>query len=282
MFSADAHRRTENAPPCLVHRPLLSPSSAPSAPQPSPQSVSDSDGDLDLHRSPLGAARPRRWLTGYAGRPPRRRRSSTALAPSTTSGWRWKSGAEATKSGDREHPLHPVERAELRLQHGQRIECADRRGVGALLHGHRVAEGSDTGQLAVDPGELARGPGHPAVHDDRVERVMRWVRTMQPEAELLDPGTDAPPGDPGDPVDVSARSVRSRGGFWTSSPGHVRPPLERYSHGGIGDATSRDRPGATRLTTEMLSPASGGGRATYESEPRLRHRLTHGTRQRFA
>ena len=58
---------------------------------------------------------------------------STPLAPSTTSGCRWKSGAEATYPVTVRTRSTRSSDAELRFQHGQRVEGADRGGGRPLL-----------------------------------------------------------------------------------------------------------------------------------------------------
>ena len=82
-----------------------------------------------------------------------------------------------------EHPLDAIEIAELGLQHRQRVQRAPARRLRALLDGEVVAEQARVHEHAVVVArELTRRARPAAVHDHRVERIVRRERTGQRRA----------------------------------------------------------------------------------------------------
>ena len=111
-----------------------------------------------------------------------------------------------------------------------------------------LPEGSDAGQLAVDPGQLTRRPGHAAVHDHGVERVVRRVGAVQPEPEGGQPGPD-PPVAVGGRIGGVVDGTGHRDGYLRDGPEH-RPggtPRCYRRHRAGSDATVRERGGSHRV-----------------------------------
>ena len=90
-------------------------------------------------------------------------------------------------SRDRENSLDTIERAECRLEHGQRVEGTDLGGSIALGDADRVAERADAGELTFDSWELPRCPGDAVVDHDRVEGIVRGMRTVENQTEVIEP-----------------------------------------------------------------------------------------------
>ncbi len=94
--------------------------------------------------------------------------------------------------GHGEHPFDAIERAQRRLEHGKCVQSAHRCSGPAFFHGDRIAESSDTGEPALDPGELARRPCDPFVDDHGVERIVRGMGAVEHEPERFDSRPDVP------------------------------------------------------------------------------------------
>ena len=114
----------------------------------------------------------------------------TLLAPSTTAGCWWKSGAEDTNPVTVRTRVDAVEGTERVLEHGEGVQRADGGRLGALLHRDGVAQSAEAGQLPGDAGQLPRRARHAVVHHHGVERVVGRVRPVQREAQLDEPGAD--------------------------------------------------------------------------------------------
>src|SRR5665213_1512317 len=81
-------------------------------------------------------------------------------------------GGGSHEPGHGEDALDTVEAAEGLCQDGQRVQRTDLGGHGPDLDTDVVTQRPDTGQLALDARQLTRRPGHIAVNDDGVERVV--------------------------------------------------------------------------------------------------------------
>ncbi len=93
-------------------------------------------------------------------------------------------------TGHRQDPVDPVEGAESDFEHSQRIEGADLGCDPSLFDSDRRAESAHAGELPGDPRELARRPGCSVVDDDRIQRVVRRVRSVELEPEGFQPFSD--------------------------------------------------------------------------------------------
>jgi hypothetical protein len=158
-------------------------------PSPSHRSIPDRHGDLDLHR-------PTPWKGGHtdgrtsvaAGIPEHIEEDGTG----TVHHGRLLVEVRCRRyeTGDGEHALHPVERAQLDLEDSESVESADGGSGRPLLDGDVDPEGADAGQLTLDPRELPRRPGDPVVHDDGVQRIVRRMGTVQGQTQFTQSGTD--------------------------------------------------------------------------------------------
>jgi hypothetical protein len=102
---------------------------------------------------------------------------------------------EARRAGDeaqhREHPLDPVEAAELGPQDRQCVARTPARGLRTLLDRDRRVEHARMHELAIEAArELSGRAREPAVDDDRVERLVWRIRARQLEAERAQTGSD--------------------------------------------------------------------------------------------
>ena len=97
-------------------------------------------------------------------------------------------GRRRDEAQHREHPLDPVEAAQLAAQHRQRVERAPPRRLGALLHAEVEAEHARVHERALVVARQLARRAHPAsVRDHRVERIVRRVRAGQREPQLTKP-----------------------------------------------------------------------------------------------
>ena len=87
-------------------------------------------------------------------------------------------GRHETEHG--EHPFDAIERTEPGPQHRQRVQRAPARGLRALFDREIDAQHTGVHELAVVvAGQLPRRARPAAVHDHRVERIVRRIRTGQ-------------------------------------------------------------------------------------------------------
>ena len=124
-------------------------------------------------RSPNGCAGRRRRTRRRAAGSRRRRRPAAATKP----------GARRDEAEHGEHALDAIELTELGVQHRQRVQRAPARRLRPLLDREVVAEHARIHEHAVVVArELTRRARPAAVHDDRVERIVRRVRPGQRQA----------------------------------------------------------------------------------------------------
>ena len=143
-----------------------------------------------ISTAPPGAGRPRRWPIGV-WRPASPNTSTSSAAGAVDHGRllvevggaghepEQRSGTRSMRSSD-PSSARSTDRA---------LSAHHRAASRALLDDHVVAERAGVDELpVVVTGQLARGAGHPVVHDHRVERVVGRVRAGQLDAEVPQPG----------------------------------------------------------------------------------------------
>ena len=84
----------------------------------------------------------------------------------------------------REDAFDAIERAELGLEHGQRVERAHLGRFVPFLHRHTTTQYAEARQLAVDARQLPGRSGDAIVNDHRVERVVRRMWSVECEPQL--------------------------------------------------------------------------------------------------